>query len=86
MSDTFSWEEAIARVTAPGTPFALGEAEIRGQKLTVFENTPVSLRAIFDRARDRGDEIFLVYENERISFADLMSRVVAPALVASIES
>jgi long-chain acyl-CoA synthetase len=75
MTQPLSWEEAIAAVTAPGGQYALGEAEIRGQKLTVFENTPPSLRDLFDRARTRGDDTFLVYENERMSFAEVMARV-----------
>jgi len=75
MSEPLSWDQAIAALTAPGGPFALGRAEIRGQTFSVFENTPPSLRAVFDSARARGDEIFLVYEDERWSFADVMARV-----------
>jgi long-chain acyl-CoA synthetase len=70
-----TWEEAVAALTAPGEPFAMREAEIGGQKYEVFEQTPPSLRSIFDGARERGDEVFLVYEDERWSFADVMARV-----------
>ena len=75
MSQPLSWEQSIAALTAPAEPFVLGQAEIRGQTFTVFENTPPSLRALFDSARARGDEVFLVYEDERWSFADVMTRV-----------
>ena len=50
-----SYEEAIAQITGPGGPFEITEAVIRGQRLRVFKNTPPSLRALFDRARARGD-------------------------------
>ena len=69
------WEEAIARVTAPGQPFALTEVEIGGVRQTVFQNAPSSLRALFDGARARGDDTFLVYEDEVWSFDAVMTAV-----------
>ena len=79
-----SWNEAVAAVTGPGSPFEIVEAELGGQRLRVFKNGPSSLRALFDTARSRGDAPFLVYEDERWSFADTMARVDAlgAALVA----
>ena len=50
---------------------------MRGQRLRVFSRTPPSLRALFATARARGEAIFLVYEDERWSFADVMARVDA---------
>jgi hypothetical protein len=78
-----TFEEAVARLTGPGQPFALAEAEIGGQKLQVFERTPPALRAVFDNARRHGDKVFLVYEDERLTFADVMAQVdaLAAALV-----
>jgi len=78
-----SWEEAIDALTKPGAPFELREQEVRGQRMPVFANAPPSLRQLFDTARARGDETFLVYEDERWSFADLMVQVdaLAAALV-----
>ena len=72
-----SWDEAVRTLTAPGAPFEVVEAEVRGQRLRVFRRTPPSLRALFATARARGDAIFLVYEDERWSFADVMARVDA---------
>ena len=72
-----SWEEALARLTGPGAPFALTRAEVGGQALTVFERTPPSLRALFDTARGRSGELFLVYEDERWTFGDVMAQVDA---------
>jgi len=72
-----SYDEAIAQLTGPGGPFAIVDTEIGGQKLKVFERTPPSLRTLFDTARGRGDELFLVYEDERWSFAKVMEHVDA---------
>ena len=59
-----SYDEAIAQITGPGGPFEITEALIRGERLRVFENTPTSLRSLWDLARTRGDQTFLVYEDE----------------------
>jgi long-chain acyl-CoA synthetase len=75
MSDTKTWEEAIAALTGPGAPFAIVEGEAHGQPVKCFENAPKSLRALFDGARARSGEIFLVYEDERWTFGDVMTRV-----------
>jgi long-chain acyl-CoA synthetase len=79
-----TWNEAVEKLTGPGAPFELVEGEVRGQRMRVFKNSPPSLRALFDSARARGDETFLVYEDERWSFADTMAQVDAlgAALVA----
>jgi long-chain acyl-CoA synthetase len=72
-----TWNEAVEKLTGPGAPFELVEGEVRGQRMRVFKNSPPSLRALFDSARARGDETFLVYEDERWSFADTMAQVDA---------
>jgi steroid-24-oyl-CoA synthetase len=74
-----TWDEAVAAVTGPGGPFELVEQEVLGQKVRVFENAPPSLRALFAASRARGDAPFLVYEDERLSFAEVMTRVDALA-------
>jgi long-chain acyl-CoA synthetase len=79
VSEDISWDEAVAQVTGPGSPFELIEAEVAGRKQLVFKNMPPSLRAIFEGARARGDEIFLVYEDERLGFGEVMARVDALA-------
>ena len=77
-----TWDEAVAAVTGPGGPFELVEAEVGGERLRVFKNTPPSLRALFGAARARGDATFLVFEDERWSFADVMAK--ADALGAAL--
>jgi len=69
-----TWEEAVARVSAPGSPFELVEDE-QGRRR--FKHAPPNMRSLFDVARDGGDEIFLVYEDERWSFDDVFARIDA---------
>ena len=42
---------------------------------TIFENVPPTLRDLFGGARLQGDKTFLVYEDERWSFAQVMAEV-----------
>jgi len=77
-----TWDQAVAAVTGPGGPFEIVETDVQGQRLRVFKNTPPSLRALFGAARARGDATFLVYEDERWSFADVMAK--ADALGAAL--
>jgi long-chain acyl-CoA synthetase len=79
-----TWEEAVEKFTGPGGLFEIVESEVRGQRVRAFKNSPPSLRALFDTARARGDAPFLIYEDERWSFADTMAQVDAlgAALVA----
>jgi long-chain acyl-CoA synthetase len=61
--------EVHALLTAPGSPFEMDEAVVRGVPLRVWKAAPPSLRDVLESSRERGDELFLVYEDERISFA-----------------
>ena len=74
---SITYEEAIATLTSAGGAFAITERNVRGQDLKVFESTPPSLRALFDTARSRGEETFLVYEDERWTFSKTMEYVDA---------
>ncbi len=74
---SMSYADAVAAVTAPGQRFETGTADIAGVPTTVFVHAPNSLRDVFDTARARGDATFLVYEDERWSFGDVMARVDA---------
>ncbi|MBV9419322.1 MAG: acyl--CoA ligase [Alphaproteobacteria bacterium] len=69
-----TWDEAVARVSGPGSPFEIVEDE-RGNRS--FRHAPPNLKSLFDLARLGGDEIFLVYEDERWSFNDVFARIDA---------
>ncbi len=74
---SLSYEEAVAQVTGPGSRYEITEAEVMGHRLPVFAHTPPSMRALFAAARERGDDVFLVYEDERWTFTDVMAEVDA---------
>src|SRR6059036_62671 len=67
---TMTIAEATAALTAPGQPFEMQEVAIRGIPTRVWEHAPVTLRSILETSAGFGDATFLVYEDERTTFAD----------------
>ena len=51
-------------------PFEIVEVDVRGTPTRVFKNAPPSLRAVWLASAAHGDKPFLVYEDERYSFAE----------------
>ena len=80
-----TYDEALAQVTGPGQLFELVEVPVDGRTVRVFKNAPANLGQLFAGAR--GDDAeFLVYEDERWTFAETMRNVdaLAHALVAHL--
>ncbi|GJL92661.1 class I adenylate-forming enzyme family protein [Hyphococcus sp.] len=66
---------AAFRLLTENPLFKVGEAEIRGNVYRVFENAPVSLGELFaNAAATHGEKEFMVFEGERISFAEMWRR------------
>jgi long-chain acyl-CoA synthetase len=73
-----TYEEALEKVTGPGQLFEVVEAPVDGRRVRVFANAPTNLGQLF--AGSRGDDTeFLVYEDERWTFAETMDNVDALA-------
>lgn len=60
---------AHALLTRPGSPFEMAEVEIRGEKARVWKFAPPTLRELFLAGQAYGDRVFLVDENDRVTFA-----------------
>src|SRR5262249_30065707 len=65
---TMSIAEADAQLTADGQMFEVAEADVRGIPTKVWKNCPGSLSDILLLSRGHGDQTFLVYEDERMTF------------------
>ena len=74
-----TYDEAVAAMTGPGGPFEISEAEVLGRPQRVFTTSPPSLRAVFDTMRLRPDEPYLVYEDERHTYPEIVARFDAIA-------
>src|SRR5215469_531971 len=63
-------DEAIAILTGPGQQFEVVEETVFGVRMRVFKNAPPSMRAVLEASRAFGDRDFLVYGDERWTFAE----------------
>jgi len=66
----------IERFTAPGQPFEIGERTVRGVPMRVYTTGPQTLREIALAIGAFGDRPFLVYRDERWTYAE-QARIVA---------
>ena len=64
---------------AAPNPFEIVEADVLGVPMKVFAHQPTSLRQIWDMSAVHGDAIYLVYEDERMTFAQAHHQVRALA-------
>jgi long-chain acyl-CoA synthetase len=75
--------QATAMLTAPGQAFEMEELVIRGIPTRTWKSAPATLRAVLEMSALHGDKDFLVYEDERLTFAEHFRAVatLARALV-----
>jgi long-chain acyl-CoA synthetase len=72
-----SRDEVVATLTAPDAPFEMEEVVIRGILTRTWKTAPADLRAVFELSALHGDKDFLVYEDERVTFAENFRAVAA---------
>ena len=60
--------QAHALLTSPGMPFEMEEMVIRGVAVRTWKNAPPTLRSVVEAGRAHGGKIFLVHEDERVSY------------------
>ena len=73
------FDEAWNELTGAGAPFAMTEIEVRGHPMRVFDSAPPSMRSIWELATLHGDKTYVVYEDERYTYAEIDDRVRALA-------
>ena len=76
-----SIEDAVRRLTGPGAPLAMDEVEIRGNRTRVWKIAPPSLRTVLELSREHGGLPFIVYEDERMTYAEHFRKVARLAHV-----
>ena len=62
---------AIQEISTSEEKYLLTDEVIRGMPFKVFKNGPKNLRDVLDLCIAYGDADFLVYEEERYTFADV---------------
>ena len=61
--------QALKELTGPGGAFEIAEEEVRGQRIRVYAKAPPSLRHLWLASAAHGDADYLVYRDERWSYA-----------------
>ncbi len=72
-----AWNEAAAQVTAPGQLFSWSVQEVNGVPLRMFDNAPDSMRDFFAGTAAHGEADYLVFRDERLSYAEAHRQVRA---------
>ena len=77
------FQQAWDELTAPGAQFATTTIDVRGVPIKVFENSLPTMRTVWEMARGYADREYIVYEDERYTYAesDAIIRALAARLV-----
>jgi len=71
--------KAREELTGPGGPFEIARADILGQQLLTYRNAPPSIREVWLSTAQFADRPYLIYEDERLTYADSHRLVNATA-------
>lgn len=67
--------DVVTSMTAPGEPFEITNVEVHGQILKTWANAPASLRDVWLNSAEFGDRDYLIFQEERISYAEAHDQV-----------
>ena len=68
-----------AELSAPGGPFATTEIVVRGVPMRVMNAAPPHMRAVWESTAPFAERTYLVYEDERYTYAEIAAQVRAVA-------
>ncbi|MBE9540643.1 MAG: acyl--CoA ligase [Proteobacteria bacterium] len=74
-----SIEEIRAILSSPGLPFEIEQVEVNGRSIRSWKNAAPSMAALLEGTLEYGDMEFIVYQDERLSFAEHYRRAAAVA-------
>ena len=72
---TDHYEQAWQELTGPGGGFETTTIDVRGVPTKVFKTAPPDMRTIWELAAGHGDRTYVVYEDERYTYAEIDAMV-----------
>ena len=72
-------KKVTQQLTGPGGPFEVHQVEVNGVPLRAYAGAPASLRDVWLSTAGHGDKDYLIYEDQRLTFAQSHARVAAIA-------
>ncbi len=79
-----SLDEVTRQLTAPSAVFEMETREVNGRRVRCWKNVPATLDVLAKLCANHADKIYLVYEDERLSYTEAFARVAA--LAAHLQS
>jgi long-chain acyl-CoA synthetase len=73
------YRQVWGELTAPGAQFEVFETRVRGHSIRAWRNAPANVRDLWLSSLQFGDRDYLVYDNERLTYAQTHERVNALA-------
>ncbi len=72
-------KEVWGELTAPGAPFEVASVDVGGVPVKAFKNAPANVRELWLSSAQFGRRDYLVYQDERITYAEAHKRTAAIA-------
>jgi long-chain acyl-CoA synthetase len=72
-------KQAREELTGPGGDFEIVEADVLGRRVRTYKNAPASVRDLWLSTAQFADRTYLVYGDERLTYAEAHARVDAAA-------
>ncbi|GAA4598340.1 class I adenylate-forming enzyme family protein [Planotetraspora phitsanulokensis] len=63
-------EQVQAQLTAPGQLFEMEEVQVAGNTIRAWKHAPATFRALLETSRFHGEQTFVVYEDDRLTFEE----------------
>ena len=80
MTDIYAlYKETWQELTAPGAQFEVEEVEAHGNTIRSYKNAPPSLREVWLASAAFPDNDYLVYQDERLTYAEAHKRIASIA-------
>ena len=76
---TVTHDQVQAQLTGPGQLFEMDEVAATAGPIRTWKHAPGHFRALLETSRLHGDKIFLVYEDEHITFEEHFRRAATLA-------
>ena len=70
-------KQAWTELTSAGQPFEIEEIEVRGSLIRNYKHAPPNIRAIWLSTAAFSERVYLVFQDERISYGEAHARVNA---------
>ncbi|MEN9800902.1 MAG: hypothetical protein RLZ37_27, partial [Actinomycetota bacterium] len=66
---------ARQELEGPGSPFAVTTVNVRGVDVKTFAAAPPDMRVVWEMTAAHGDKPYLIYEDERFTYAEVHAQV-----------